>query len=333
MRRVFAGWSLATLLLVLFAPAFAQTDSIRNIEVRAQPIEAFDTRDPSVRRFGSLEFRGGLVLTSSDKAFGGLSSLHIAADGRHFLSATDRGQWLRGEIRYNGIRPTGIANAEMAPMLASNGRPLAQRGWFDTESMAVDGGTIYVGIERVNRIVRFDYGKHGLMARAAPVAVPAAVGKLPNNKGLEALVYVPRGQSLGGTLIAFAERGLDPAGNHTAFLIGGPQPGSFALRRHADFDISDATLLPSGDVLILERSFSWLQGVAARIRRIALSEIKPGAVLDGAAILTADMAYQIDNMEGIAAHVSGGQTVLTLVSDDNFSPIQRTLLLQFTLLQ
>ena len=38
-------------------------------------------------------------------------------------------------------------------------------------------------------------------------------------------------------------------------------------------------------------------------------------------------------MEGIGAHRSGGETVLTLVSDDNFSPIQRTLLLQFTLVQ
>ena len=37
-------------------------------------------------------------------------------------------------------------------------------------------------------------------------------------------------------------------------------------------------------------------------------------------------------MEGIDAHVTEqGETVLTLISDDNFSPIQRTLLLQFTL--
>jgi hypothetical protein len=38
-------------------------------------------------------------------------------------------------------------------------------------------------------------------------------------------------------------------------------------------------------------------------------------------------------MEGIAAHKSGGDTILTLVSDDNFSPIQRTLLLQFKLVE
>ena len=37
-------------------------------------------------------------------------------------------------------------------------------------------------------------------------------------------------------------------------------------------------------------------------------------------------------MEGIDAHVTEtGDTVLTMISDDNFSLIQRTLLLQFTL--
>ena len=46
----------------------------------------------------------------------------------------------------------------------------------------------------------------------------------------------------------------------------------------------------------------------------------------------ADLAYQIDNMEGIAVHRNArGETILTLVSDDNFSVIQRNLLLQFTL--
>jgi hypothetical protein len=38
-------------------------------------------------------------------------------------------------------------------------------------------------------------------------------------------------------------------------------------------------------------------------------------------------------MEGISAHRAGKDTVLTLVSDDNFSPIQRTLLLQFKLVE
>jgi hypothetical protein len=138
---------------------------------------------------------------------------------------------------------------------------------------------------------------------------------------------------LAGTLIAMSERGLDANGNLIAFLVGGPSPGQFSVRRTNNFDVSDAVLLPSGELLLLERKFSLLDGVGIRIRRIELASLAPGAVVDGPSIFDADLGDEIDNMEGIDAHVTPeGDTVLTMVSDDNFSIIQRTLLLQFTLL-
>ena len=164
--------------------------------------------------------------------------------------------------------------------------------------------------------------------------MPPAVKKLPFNRGLEALVFVPKGFALAGTLIAISERGLDAQGNLIAFLVGGTKPGQFSVRRTNSFDVSDAVLLPSGELLLLERKFSLLDGVGIRIRRIALASLAPGAVIDGPSIFEADLGDEIDNMEGIDAHVTPeGDTVLTMVSDDNFSMIQRTLLLQFTLLK
>jgi hypothetical protein len=72
--------------------------------------------------------------------------------------------------------------------------------------------------------------------------------------------------------------------------------------------------------------------LAVRVRRIALGDIKPGALVDGSVLFDADLGYEIDNMEGLSVHRSaGGETVLTLISDDNFSTVQRTLLLQFVL--
>jgi hypothetical protein len=166
------------------------------------------------------------------------------------------------------------------------------------------------------------------------VPMPAAVKKLPFNQGLEALVVVPKGMVLAGTLIALSERGLDAEGNLVAFLVGGPSPGQFSVRRSNKFDISDAVLLPAGDLLVLERKFSLLEGIGIRIRRIALATVTPGAVVDGPSIFEADFGQEIDNMEGIDAHVTPeDDTVLTMVSDDNFSLIQRTLLLQFTLVE
>jgi hypothetical protein len=305
-----------------------------SIEVNARPIPAFDTRDRSRLRFGSLEYRSGLVLTSGFRGFGGLSGLRLDAKGERFISFSDHGSWFTGRIVYRGREMTGLEDVEAAPMLGADGRPITARGWFDTESIALDGSYVYIGLERVNQVLRFDFSKGFTRSRGEVVPMPAAVLKLPNNKGLEALVFVPKGRPLAGTLIAISERGLDTRGNLIAFLVGGPTPGQFSVRRTDKYDVSDAVLLPGGDLLVLERKFSWIEGVGIRIRRIPLASLAPGAVVDGPTIFEADLGDEIDNMEGIDAHVTPeGDTVLTLISDDNFSMIQRTLLLQFTLLE
>ena len=84
---------------------------------------------------------------------------------------------------------------------------------------------------------------------------------------------------------------------------------------------------------------SFVQAIAA----IALATVmlkrkqlwgKDGALVDGPELFLADLGYQIDNMEGIGVHKNAqGETILTLVSDDNFSALQRTILLQFRLVE
>jgi hypothetical protein len=305
-----------------------------SIDVNARPIASFDPRDRSHVRFGSLEWRSGLVLTSAFHGFGGLSALRLDPKGEKFLSLSDKGSWFTGRIVYSGREMKELADVEAAPMIGPDGKPITARGWFDSESLALDGAFAYVGLERVNEVLRFDFSKGYTRSRSEVVSMPPAVKKLPHNQGLEALVFVPKGRPLAGTLIALSERGLDPQGNLIAFLVGGPTPGQFSVRRTNNFDISDAVLLPSGDLMILERKFSLFSGVNIRIRRLPLKSIVPGAIVDGPSIFDADLGQEIDNMEGIDAYVTPeGDTVLTMVSDDNFSLLQRTLLLQFTLVE
>src|SRR5215471_5921027 len=333
-----AGLMLAIIVcavVTMAAPAEAQgsgVDPPARITVDAKSIGAFEARAPDQRHFGPVEYLGGLELKSSYPGFGGFSAIRVAPDGEHFVSLTDKGRWLTGRIVYERGHPAGIADAMMAPMLGPDGRPLAARGWYDTESLAERDGWLYVGVERVNRIVRFDFGRQGVMARAEVVPTLPGISRLPNNKGLEALAFAPRNHRLAGALIAFSERGLDPNGNLKAFLVGGATPGEFSVKRRDNFDISDSATLPSGDVLLLERRFTWWSGIGMRLRRISIGDISPGALVDGADLLFADMGYQIDNMEGLSIHVdSAGDAVLTLISDDNFSILQRTVLLQFKL--
>ena len=101
---VVASFGLAEALRTSHAPA--------RIDVQATPITAFDPRDESKTRFGQLEFRGGLALTSSEQAFGGISALAMEPDGAHFLSVTDQGSWLLGRIVYRDGRPAAIADAQ-----------------------------------------------------------------------------------------------------------------------------------------------------------------------------------------------------------------------------
>ena len=335
-RWLAAGLAVAALLIAVGSYALAASipysHALTRIELRAVPITSFDNRDPTRTRFGQLEFRGDLALTSAYEPFGGLSALRVEPDGSHFLSLTDKGSWVRGRILYQDGRPSGIADAEMAPILGPDGRPLAERHWYDTESLAEFEGTLYVGIERVEKIVRFNYARDGLAARGVPIKVPDDFKTFKYNKSLECLTVPPRGSPLAGQLIAVTERSLDAQGNHRSYILDGDKVTRFSVLRSDEFDVSDCAILPPADLLLLERRFSYSRGLALRIRRIPLTSIKPGALIDGKPLIVADLAYQIDNMEGIAVHTNAaGETILTLISDDNFSVLQRNLLLQFAL--
>src|SRR6186997_2883737 len=217
--------------LALVVGTFALADVLRypaaptHIDITATAITSFDNRDPTRTRFGDLEFRGGLELSSRHPAFGGISALHVEPDSNRFIAATDRGSWVRGRI-------------------------------------------VYVGIERAEQIVRFDYRRDGLRARGQPIDVPADFKTFTFNKSLECLA-APQG-ALAGRLIVVTEHSLDSAGNLRSFVLGADQVTRFGVRRSDDFDVSDCTVLSQDELLLLERRASPARGIAIRIRRIPI---------------------------------------------------------------
>lgn len=332
-RRLAAGTLAVSLAAIALSVAPAQAPrsvaAPTPIEVTGTPIAAFDPRNVGQSRFGALEFRGGLVLSSKYKAFGGFSAIHVEPDGAGFVAVSDHGSWLRGRIAYRDGKPDGVTGAEMAPLLGADGKLLRSRGWFDAESITERDGMLYVGLERVEQIVRFNYGRDGLLARGEPIPVPPDFKTLSPNKSLECLAAAPKDSALAGSLIVVTEHSLDAAGNFRGFLLNGPEVARFSAKRIGDYDVSDCVVW-KGDLLLLERSFSIFRGLGMRIRRVPLASVKPGALLDGPVLIEADLGFEIDNMEGIAVHRDAhGDTIVTLISDDNFLPFQRTLLLQF----
>ena len=137
-----------------------------SIEVNARPIASFDPTRPlaCAVRLAGISQRAGADLAFP--GFGGLSGLRLDAKGERFISFSDKGTWFTGRIVYQGREMTGLADVEAAPMLGPDGKPITARGWFDSESIALDGSLVYIGLERVNQVLRFDFSK-GFTRRAA----------------------------------------------------------------------------------------------------------------------------------------------------------------------
>ncbi|MBL8566070.1 MAG: esterase-like activity of phytase family protein [Hyphomicrobiaceae bacterium] len=309
------------------------------IEIAARPITSF-SRVTSDTRFGKLEFRGGLVLTSSSRNFGGWSGLLLDDAGRNLVAVSDAGAWMTARIGYDSLRrPIAIENARLGSLKALSSKSLRKNRDRDAEALAlesgsVDKGQILVAFEGNHRIGRYRVDGAGLSKPLGYLTMPSELKGSRKRDGLEALTVV-RGGRVKGALVAIAESYKDSSGNHTGWIwpaIGGT-PQRFHLADLGEFNITDAASLDNGDLIVLERRFRWLEGVKMRIRRIAAGELRPGAKITGEVLLEADMSYEIDNMEGLAVHTDEkGRMVLTVVSDDNFnSLLQRTLLLQFTL--
>jgi hypothetical protein len=331
---------LAISAFLIAAPSFADKPasvlpSVERLAITVIPID-FDRDDPDRKQFGKLVWRGGINLYAKSPFFGGYSALIVGPSGKSLLAISDAGTWLRANIDYDGRKLKGLSGASIGPIFGRDGKPLAGDTQQDSEGLAlIDGdtskGTAYVAFERNHRVLRYPFTPDRFGPPDGGLTLPAETKRMSANRGIEAIVPIRVGR-LKGTTVLFSERLPDKNGNLRGWLIGGPTPGAIALKNVGGFDITDAAALPDGGILVLERRFRYSEGVKMRIRRIGAKDLMPGALISGEVLLEANDSLNIDNMEGIAVHRgASGETVLTLISDDNFSALQRTLLMQFAL--
>ena len=197
---------------------------------------------------------------------------------------------------------------------------------------AIEGEVATVGFERDHRIEQFRIDPDDMKGPTRRLGYLIPPRELRQNRSFETIIRAhPHGQHEGG-LVVITEKSLDRDGNIFAAIIEGPNKGIFSVRRTGGFDITDGALLPNGDVLLLERSYRPSEGVRMRLRRIYGELIAKGALADGPVLLETDMSYQIDNMEGLDVwERSDGATMVSIVSDDNHSMLQRNIYLEFIL--
>jgi hypothetical protein len=321
--------------MLSLAPPSDAGDAGEMIMIESRP-SAFSRFLSSQENFGKLVFRGGLTLSSHDERFGGLSGLAMSSDGKTLIAVSDDGWWVTADLRYENERPAALINVRIAPIVDRNGRRPASKRRRDAEALALDppgrvDASAYVGFESQTRIEKFDVGASGLSARPTPVASPPAIAKGPRNGQLEALARFSQGP-LKGALLAVSETNLDPEGNIRAWIISGKKSQSFTIARHQDYHITDLAVLPDGAIVTLERSYSPSSLPGMAVRKFILPKSPAGAVMSPEVLFSGRQPfYLIDNMEGIAVHRLGDELRISVISDDNYNKVQRTVLYQFAL--
>ncbi len=262
--------------------------------------------------------------------FGSFSAFRYLDGGNRFMGVSDRGYWYFGTMQRDARgRPNGVVDFSMEeiarpPEQANSTRKL------DAEGLAVAGDIATASFEREHRVSQYkiERGQMGAATRDLDILIPR--NELRRNQSLETTLASPKAGPFAGAILLVSEMSLNADGNMFASVLSGPRKGIFFVKRSDDFAITDGAFLPNGDILILERRFSYAQGVAMRIRRLSAKDIQPGQTVDGPILLFADMGFQIDNMEGMDVwRASDGTTRVALVSDDNQSIFQRNLYLEF----
>ncbi|MEO0546202.1 MAG: esterase-like activity of phytase family protein [Pseudomonadota bacterium] len=302
-------------------------------DIQSYRIESLSLDEPDRTRFGSLDFKGGLALTSRNTDFGALSGLRMP-DGRSLTAVADTGFWIAAELdRDDQSAPSRFANGRITPLQDGVGGAVLQKWAADIEGITFSGDRAFISTEQDARVLVFPF-KDGLPSGSGALfGPPIPAPRLSYSFGLEAVATLPvdqRARLGGATLVAISEGQPTSSQPLRAFLIGEGQIAEFQIERSGSYLTTDADFLPSGDLVLLERHFSPVEGPHMRIRRIAVADIVPGATVDGTTLMELGPRHQIDNMEGISVFtMPNGEVRVALVSDNNQWLLQRTLYLEF----
>lgn len=299
------------------------------LEIRSTAMP-FKIDDPSATRVGKLIWRGGISLLGNSRNFGGWSDLVVSPDNATLTAISDVGGWFTAAIEFDGKgNLTGLGKGRIGPLRDLSGRPLIGKQVSDAEGMALmPDGSWLVSFEGEHRI--WHYPTLDGIPRA--LGVPGNFDRQPNNGGVEAITVLPDGR-----IVAISEEyTIRP--RMAVGWIGVPVGGGryvwdmFEYAKIADFNPTSIRLMPDGSFVVLERAFDFVRGVRVRVMRFPGADLRVDATIEPEELARLASPYAVDNLEGVAATTgSRGETLLWLMSDDNFNPLQRNLLLLFEL--
>lgn len=272
---------------------------------------------PGGARLGDgVRFAGGVEIVLDEA-----SPLHSLSDfkltgGDGFVSVTDAGDLVRGRLVLDARgHLTGVADLRWRRLTLTTGAPIVEKVDGDAEGLLIrDDGDLLVSFERDHRI--WNYGPvDAPRERPLPVRHPDTVFTL--NDGMEGVSAAPGD----GWRVAGESGGVwdcTPA----ACRVVTPAPATPLA--DSEYRITGMDRDPAGQgFLVVQRSFAPPVDARAQVRRMA-----PDGAL-GPVLVELKLPGTTDNFEGIAAVARDGGVRLYILSDDNGSEKQRTLLLAF----
>lgn len=270
-------------------------------------------------RAGPFILRSAWHLTSDNNHFGGYSALLARPDGS-LLAGSDAGRLLTLRRGKDG----GLVGAFEAFSGAAN----SDKRDVDLEALAQDrDGHIWAAYEGTNSIAR-----HRETSDPGKRVRPQEMANWWSNSGPEAMARLSDGRFL----VLAEQRSRFGGDSHEALLfpsdpVEGAEPLVFSVATPGKMRPVDMVEGPGDKVLILLRHFQLFPPQF----HVALAIGDPDRIVEGKnwpieLVARIDGDIPSDNYEGIALSRGGGAgCTVWLISDDNFTALQRTLLLEF----
>lgn len=309
------------------------------LHVFARPVP-LQGGDPSRQTLGSLRYRGGIELRSTDPRFGGLSGARLLDGGRRLVAVSDCGSAFSAEVRYDEAGTlVGVGDAWIQALRAPGGRRLAD-GEEDAESLALaPDGALIVGFEQRHRLWRYPPAPVPFGLSPDPLQMPPGALALEANQGFEAAMALPDGR-----LVVLSEAPSGRSRTAAGWIERGAVWEAFHLPLAYADDAPDEPFRPTalawspnGEVVVVERRYP---PVAVRLRAVPLPALEAGHPLEGREIARFEPPLTVDNFEGLDVSAGpDGEVRYYLLSDDNDcakgshrhgTSRQRTLLLSFS---
>ncbi|WP_165912176.1 esterase-like activity of phytase family protein [Novosphingobium sp. PhB165] len=315
MRRTIALLALLALLPLTWGRS-PYPAKLKQLELDIVPL-ALPAPDRMAAHLGAFHLEQAWQIRSRTHRFGSYSALLMRKDGS-MLGLSDSGNFLR-------FRPPGEsqAHSRIGELPLSNGEAKEDR---DVESATEDSdGTIWLGLEGKNAIYRMTPKFH-----VEKRVQPDSMRDWGVNTGPEAMTRLADGR------FVLLREGFSGWSSHLhpAVMFAGdptenPDGQRFVFDGPDGFSPTDMAQMPDGRLLILMRRLIWPmpQHFAGRIAIGDPKTIRPGQTWRVKEVARLSSDLPIDNFEGLAiVPREDGRLTIWLISDDNYSPLQRTLL-------